>query len=191
MPIDEHDLRQLRRALELAHTAIGRSDPNPRVGCVLADARGRSVGEGTTQRAGEAHAEVVALRAARQAGASLTGGCAWVSLEPCSYHGRTPPCCEALIAAQLARVVVAAIDPNPLVSGAGARLNAALIAADLVDEFLVYLAPRLIGPGRGIADLPPLAQLSQARALRFVSATSCGDDVRLIARPPERERTLD
>ena len=82
MPLDEHDLRHLRRALELAHTAIGRSDPNPRVGCVLADAQGHVIGEGATQRAGEAHAEVMALRAAQTTGADTKGGTAWVSLEP-------------------------------------------------------------------------------------------------------------
>ena len=374
MPLDEHDLRQLRRALELAHTAIGRSDPNPRVGCVLANAQGHAVGEGATQRAGEAHAEVMALRAAQAAGADTTGGTAWVSLEPCSHHGRTPPCCDALITARLARVVVAAIDPNPLVHGGGVeklraagirveiaqgaltdearelnigfvsrmrrqrpwvrlkvassldgrtalsdgrsqwitgmeartdghawrrrasavltgsgtaltdnprldvrlvatdmqplrvlidsqlrvpatsqlfaapgqalvycarvsaaidalrqrgvevieraaadghvelhavlvdlarrgvnelhveggpRLNAALIAADLVDEFLLYVAPKLIGPGRPIAALPELPALDDAPPLRFVSATPCGNDLRLIVRPLDRERTLD
>ena len=375
MPFDEHDTHQLRRAIHLAHDAIGRSDPNPRVGCVLADAQGHVVGEGVTQRAGEAHAEVMALRAAHDSGASLAGGTAWVSLEPCSHHGRTPPCCDALIAAQLARVVVAGTDPNPLVSGtgvqrlraagvqvdvadaalahearelnigffsrmrrqqpwvrvkvaasldgrtaladgrsrwitgdaarndghawrrragavltgsgtvvadnprldvrhaptevqplravidsqlkapavsqifdapgravvycaraagaqvdalrarnvevvecpapdgrvdlravlidlarrgvnelhveAGERLNAALIGADLVDEWLVYVAPRLIGPGRGIASLPPLDELRGAMALRFISVAPYGDDLRIVARPPGRERLLD
>jgi diaminohydroxyphosphoribosylaminopyrimidine deaminase/5-amino-6-(5-phosphoribosylamino)uracil reductase len=375
MPLDEHDLRQLRRALELAHGAIGRSDPNPRVGCVLADAHGRTIGEGATQRAGEAHAEVMALRAAQAAGADAAGGTAWVSLEPCSHHGRTPPCCDALVAARVARVVVAAIDPNPLVRGAGVqrlreaglrvdvadgpfadearelnigffsrmrrgrpwvrlkvaasldartalpdgrsqwitgaeartdghawrrragavltgsgtvladdprldvrlvatdvqplrvvidshlrvsaashvfdgpgtalvycaqapalaadalhrrgvevielgaadgrvdlpavlsnlarrgvnelhveggeRLNAAFFAADLVDELLLYFAPRLVGPGRSIAALPELAQLADAPALRFISAALCGPDLRLVARPPGRERTLE
>lgn len=119
MPIDEHDLHQLQRALELADTAIGRSDPNPRVGCVLADAAGHLIGEGSTQQAGQAHAEVMALRAAQAIGASPRAGTAWVSLEPCSHHGRTPPCCDALIAAGLRRVVVAIVDPNPLVAGAG------------------------------------------------------------------------
>jgi diaminohydroxyphosphoribosylaminopyrimidine deaminase/5-amino-6-(5-phosphoribosylamino)uracil reductase len=375
MAIDENDLHQLRRAIELAHSAIGRSDPNPRVGCVVTDAQGRLIGEGATQRAGDAHAEVMALRAARDAGASTVGGTAWVSLEPCSHHGRTPPCCDALVAAQLARVVIAAIDPNPLVGGAGVqrlraagvqvdvadgalagqarelnigfhsrmrrgrpwvrlkvaasldgrtalddgssqwitgeaaradghawrrragavltgagtvladdprldvrlvatqlqplrvvvdsqlrvppaarifeppgtalvycaraavpsaealrargvevieraspdghvdlhavlsdlaqrgvnelhveggeRLNAALIAADLVDELLLYLAPRLIGPGRSIAALPALTRLADAAALRYVNITPCGDDLRIIVRPPGRERGLD
>jgi diaminohydroxyphosphoribosylaminopyrimidine deaminase/5-amino-6-(5-phosphoribosylamino)uracil reductase len=375
MPLDEHDLRHLRRALELAQSAIGRSDPNPRVGCVLADAQGRVVGEGATQRAGEAHAEVMALRAAQAAGASLDGGTAWVSLEPCSHHGRTPPCCDALVAARLARVVVSAIDPNPLVSGAGVqrlraagirvdvadeaaadaareinigffsrmrrqrpwlrlkvaasldgrtaladgssqwitgdaargdghawrrragavltgsgtvladdprldvrlvptqvqplrvvvdsqlrvpaisrvfdppgsalvycaraprpqadalrqrgveviectapngqvdlpgvlsdlarrgvnelhveggeRLNGALISADLVDEYLIYLAPKLLGPGRSMATLPALGRLGEAPSLRFVDIAACGEDLRIVARPPQRERSLD
>src|SRR5262245_34429570 len=126
MPIDDHDLQQLHRALELARTAIGRSDPNPRVGCVLADADGRPIGEGATQGAGQAHAEVMALRAAQASGAALSGGTAWVSLEPCSHHGRTPPCVDALIEAGARRVVAATIDPNPLVAGAGLqRLRAA------------------------------------------------------------------
>ena len=374
MPLDEIDLRQLGRALEIAHTAIGRSDPNPRVGCVLADAQGRVVGEGATQRAGEAHAEVMALRAAQAAGAVSSGGTAWVSLEPCSHHGRTPPCCDALIAAGLARVVMATIDPNHLVRGTGAqrlrdagirvdvadgpiadaarelnigffsrmrrqrpwvrlkvassldgrtalvdgrsrwitgidartdghawrrragavltgsgtaltdnprldvrlvatevqplrvlidshlrvpatsqlfdapgsalvfcadpahsadalrargvevierpdhagqvdlravlvdlaqrginelhveagpRLNAALIEADLVDEFLLYVAPIFIGPGQPIAALHQMTGRDAVRSLRFISATPCGDDLRIIARPPGRERTLD
>ncbi len=375
MPLDEHDLRQLRRALELAHSAIGHSEPNPRVGCVLADARGRIIGEGATQRAGEAHAEVMALRAAQAAGADATGGTAWVSLEPCSHHGRTPPCCDALVAARVARVVVASIDPNPLVRGAGVqrlrdaglrvdvaegpiaaearelnigffsrmrrgrpwvrlkiaasldgrtalpdgrsqwitgseartdahawrrragavltgsgtvladdprrdvrlvatemqplrvvidsrlrvpaasrvfdepgtallycaqapapaadalhrrgveviarpaadgrvdlhavlsdlaqrgvnelhveggeRLNGTFFAADLVDELLLYLAPRLVGPGRSIAELPVLAQLADAPALGFISAVRCGADLRIVARPPGRERAFD
>ncbi len=132
MPIDEQDLRHLQRALELAHTAIGRSDPNPRVGCVLADAAGRPIGEGATQRAGQAHAEVMALHDAQATGASPRGGTAWVSLEPCSHQGRTPPCCDALIAAGLRRIVVATIDPNPMVAGTGLqRLRDAGIAVEV------------------------------------------------------------
>ena len=144
MPLDEQDLRKLRRALELAHEAVGRSDPNPRVGCVLADARARVVGEGATQRTGDAHAEVVALQAAQAAGASLDGGTAWVTLEPCSHHGRTPPCVDALVAARLARVVVGAIDPNPLVAGAGIqRLRDAGVVVDVADGELARQAREL------------------------------------------------
>jgi len=374
MALDEQDDTALRRALELARAAIGRSEPNPRVGCVLADAQGHIVGEGATLRAGQAHAEVAALQAATRAGADLRGGTGWVTLEPCSHHGRTPPCCDALIGAGLRRVVVAMIDPNPLVCGAGlqrlrdagidvvlvegdvaqqarelnigfasrmrrarpwvrvklaasldgrtaladgrsqwitgpaarrdghrwrqragavltgvgtvladnprldvrevttevqplrvvldsrlrapttarifdppgsvlvycaqgpvdaaaalrrrgvevvecggadgavdldaalrdlaarginelhveggARLNAALLAADRVDEWLVYLAPRLLGPGLGMVATPALAELAAAPALRFESIERCGDDLRLLARPPGRAESL-
>lgn len=134
MAIDERDLHQLQRALDLAETAVGRSDPNPRVGCVLHDAGGRLAGEGATQPAGDAHAELVALRQATANGADLRRGTAWVTLEPCSHHGRTPPCCDALIAARLARVVVATIDPNPQVAGAGVRrLREAGLTVELAD----------------------------------------------------------
>ncbi|MFM1856555.1 MAG: hypothetical protein RLZ83_1864, partial [Pseudomonadota bacterium] len=86
------------RALELAASAIGLTEPNPRVGCVITAADGRRVlGEGHTQQAGGPHAEVMALRAAQAAGHDVRGATAWVTLEPCAHHGRTPPCCDALI----------------------------------------------------------------------------------------------
>ncbi|NIC41558.1 bifunctional diaminohydroxyphosphoribosylaminopyrimidine deaminase/5-amino-6-(5-phosphoribosylamino)uracil reductase RibD [Aquabacterium sp. A08] len=117
----------------LAAQAIGLSDPNPRVACRLVTRNGQ-VFEGHTQAAGGAHAEVVALRAAQASGADLRGATALVTLEPCSHHGRTPPCCDALIAAQVGRVVVALPDPNPLVGGQGlARLRAAGIDVHLLD----------------------------------------------------------
>ncbi len=112
----------MARALELA--ALGRrsTQPNPRVGCVIAQGE-RIIGEGWHQRAGEPHAEVFALR---QAGAAARGATAFVTLEPCNHHGRTPPCSEALIAAGVARVIYACGDPNPRVDGSGAaRLRAA------------------------------------------------------------------
>jgi diaminohydroxyphosphoribosylaminopyrimidine deaminase / 5-amino-6-(5-phosphoribosylamino)uracil reductase len=108
--------RYMRRALELAAHGLNSVDPNPRVGCVLVR-DGQIVGEGWHERAGEAHAEVLALRAA---GAAAQGATAYVSLEPCAHQGRTPPCVAALIAARVARVVFAIGDPNPLVNGAGA-----------------------------------------------------------------------
>jgi diaminohydroxyphosphoribosylaminopyrimidine deaminase/5-amino-6-(5-phosphoribosylamino)uracil reductase len=120
-------------ALALAAEAIGLCDPNPRVGCVLVAPDGRVIGSGHTQAAGDAHAEVMALRAAQAAGERTAGATAFVTLEPCSHHGRTPPCCDALIAAGLARVVVALEDPNPLVAGRGiTRLRAAGIAVEVV-----------------------------------------------------------
>lgn len=122
----------MRRALDLATRAIGLSDPNPRVGCVIVDAGGRPLGEGHTQQAGGAHAEVMALRDAISRGEDVRGATAYVTLEPCSHQGRTPPCAEALVRAQLGRVVVAIEDPNPLVAGAGIeRLRSQGIAVDV------------------------------------------------------------
>jgi diaminohydroxyphosphoribosylaminopyrimidine deaminase/5-amino-6-(5-phosphoribosylamino)uracil reductase len=123
----DFDRHAMQRALILAARGLESTDPNPRVGCVIAQ-RGRIIGEGWHERAGEAHAEVVALRAA---GAQATGASVYVSLEPCSHAGRTPPCTDALIQARVARVVYAVADPNPLVNGQGA---AALAAAGVVVE---------------------------------------------------------
>lgn len=116
----DHEL--MRQALDLAWHGRFSTSPNPRVGCVLAHG-GQIVGQGFHLRAGEAHAEVNALR---QAGAAARGATAYVTLEPCAHHGRTPPCAQALIDAGVARVVAAMRDPNPLVSGKGlAMLQAA------------------------------------------------------------------
>jgi len=122
----------MRAALELARRAIGNSEPNPRVGCVIVAADGtRVLGEGHTQPAGQAHAEIMALRDAAARGEDVRGATAWVTLEPCAHHGRTGPCCDALIAAGIGRVVASLADPNPLVAGQGfARLRAAGIAVE-------------------------------------------------------------
>ena len=121
----------MREALALAAHAVGLSDPNPRVGCVIVGADGRLAGRGHTQEAGGAHAEVMALRDAAARGIEVRGATVYVTLEPCSHHGRTPPCADALVAAGVARVVIALRDPNPLVSGRGAaRLDAAGIAVE-------------------------------------------------------------
>ena len=132
MRLSDADQALLLRAVALAEQSIGLSDPNPRVGCVLHTAGGQLAGEGFTQQAGGPHAEVMALRAAAAQGAPLAGGTAWVSLEPCAHHGRTPPCADALIAAGLSRVVVALGDPYPQVAGRGVqRLQAAGITVDV------------------------------------------------------------
>lgn len=128
------DDARLDRAGALAEQSIGISDPNPRVGCVIGRTEGGILGEGFTQAAGSAHAEVMALADARTRGADPRGATAWVTLEPCSHHGRTPPCCDALIAAGIARVVVACTDPNPSVHGQGiARLRQAGVEVVLAD----------------------------------------------------------
>ncbi|MCU1719805.1 bifunctional diaminohydroxyphosphoribosylaminopyrimidine deaminase/5-amino-6-(5-phosphoribosylamino)uracil reductase RibD [Pseudomonas sp. 5P_5.1_Bac1] len=111
------DAHYMARALELARKGLYSTHPNPRVGCVIVR-DGEVVGEGWHVRAGEPHAEVHALR---QAGELARGACAYVTLEPCSHHGRTPPCAEALVKAGVARVVAAMQDPNPQVAGNGLK----------------------------------------------------------------------
>jgi diaminohydroxyphosphoribosylaminopyrimidine deaminase / 5-amino-6-(5-phosphoribosylamino)uracil reductase len=112
--------------LALAEQAIGLSDPNPRVGCLIVSADGATVlGRGHTQAAGGPHAEVMALRDAHARGADVHGATVYVTLEPCAHHGRTPPCCDALVAAGVGRVEIAVGDPNPLVNGQGAARIAA------------------------------------------------------------------
>lgn len=113
--MNDHD--HMRRALELAAQGLGRTRPNPVVGCVIVR-NGEVVGEGFHRRAGLPHAEVEALNVA---GERARGATAYVNLEPCAHHGRTPPCADALIAAGIARVVVGVFDPNPRVSGEGIR----------------------------------------------------------------------
>jgi len=148
MSLTDLDHRQLHRTLELAERAISLSEPNPRVGCVLHDAQGQLAGEGFTQQAGGPHAEVSALRDAATRGTSVRGGTAWVSLEPCAHHGRTPPCCDALIAAGISRVVVATSDPFPGVAGRGiARLRAAGVQVVLAEPGPIIDAARELNMG--------------------------------------------
>ncbi len=125
--LTKEDSRWMALALQLAERGLYTTSPNPRVGCVLVK-EGKLLGEGWHERAGAPHAEVHALRGA---GAAARGAAAYVTLEPCSHHGRTPPCADALIAAGVARVVIAMQDPNPLVAGQGiARLSAAGIEVE-------------------------------------------------------------
>ena len=115
---DDH--RWMARALQLAEQGLYTTNPNPRVGCVIVK-DGELIGEGAHLKAGEPHAEVHALR---MAGEQARGATAYVTLEPCSHHGKTPPCAEALVKAGVGRVVAAMQDPNPLVAGRGlARLQ--------------------------------------------------------------------
>ena len=121
------DREHMAEALRLAEKGLFTATPNPRVGCVIVR-DGQAVGAGWHEKAGGPHAEVLALRAA---GARTRGAPAYVTLEPCSHHGRTPPCVDALIEAGIARVVAAMQDPNPSVAGSGyARLRAAGIEVE-------------------------------------------------------------
>lgn len=131
----QHDDRLLHRALDLARNAAAFASPNPTVGCVLADSSGTILGEGAHLYSDRDHAEIAALRQAAALGRSVEGATAYVSLEPCSTYGRTGPCADALIAAGIARCVVATADPNPDVHGNGlARLRAAGIDVCLADS---------------------------------------------------------
>ncbi len=127
---DSADTAGMRRALALAESVLYRTSPNPRVGCVIVQG-GRVVAEGATEPAGQRHAEIVALDAARAQGLDVRGATVYVTLEPCAHFGRTPPCADALVAAGVGRVVAAARDPNPRVDGGGlARLAAAGIRTE-------------------------------------------------------------
>jgi diaminohydroxyphosphoribosylaminopyrimidine deaminase/5-amino-6-(5-phosphoribosylamino)uracil reductase len=136
-----HDHRCMAEALRLAERGRLTADPNPAVGCVIAR-EGDIVGRGFHRAAGEAHAEVHALR---EAGARARGACAYVTLEPCAHHGRTPPCTRALIDAGVTEVVAAMVDPFPANSGKG--LEALSRAGIQVRSGLMETAARALNPG--------------------------------------------
>src|SRR5260370_25970195 len=144
------DEQHMRRALDLARAGVGLVSPNPAVGAVVVDSSGREVGTGTHTYDGIKHAEVLALE---QAGPQARGGTLYLNLEPCSHHGRTGPCADAVIAAGIRRVGAAMADPNPLASGKGfAKLRAAGItvetgllqaeARNLNESFAKYILTR-------------------------------------------------
>ncbi len=135
------DARHMARALKLAARGLGTTDPNPRVGCVIVR-DGVVIGEGFHAHAGGPHAEVAAVAAA---GGDVRDATVYVTLEPCSHHGRTPPCADALVSAGVRRVVYACHDPNPRVSGSGA---ARLVAAGVeVTGAVLEAAARALNPG--------------------------------------------
>jgi diaminohydroxyphosphoribosylaminopyrimidine deaminase/5-amino-6-(5-phosphoribosylamino)uracil reductase len=139
--MDRHDTEYMQRALRLAERGLYTTDPNPRVGCVIVK-DDSIVGEGWHQRAGEPHAEILALQ---QAGEQAAGASVYVTLEPCSHFGKTPPCADALVNAGVARVVAAMQDPNPAVAGSGfKRLRQHDIA---VESGVLEQAARAINPG--------------------------------------------
>jgi len=131
------DRQLMQRAARLALRGHGGAEPNPMVGCAIADDRGRVIGEGFHRRCGEAHAERAALDDLRRRGfepAAARGSTLFVTLEPCAGSGRTPPCCDAIIASGVARVVMARRDPHEKGSGGADRLLAAGIAVELLPE---------------------------------------------------------
>ncbi len=175
------DLHHMRAALALARRGLGNAWPNPAVGCVLVR-HGQVIGRGWTQPGGRPHAETEAIR---RAGAKARGATAYVTLEPCSHHGRTPPCCDALEAAGVARVVMAMRDPDPRVNGRGLeRLRAAGI---LVEEGLLAAEARALNAGffRRIEAGLPIVTLKLASTLDGRIATASGES-RWITGPTAR-----
>jgi len=164
-------LKFMRRAITLARKGVGKTSPNPAVGAVIVH-DGAVVGEGWHRRAGTPHAEVHALH---QAGELARGSDVYVTLEPCSHFGRTPPCADALVAAGVARVYVGMVDPNPLVSGRGIeRLRTAGI--EVTSGLLQEECRRLNEPFiKHVTSGRPLVVLKSAMTLDGRTATGCGD----------------
>jgi len=163
----------MARAIQLARLGLYTTDPNPRVGCVLAQ-NGKVVGEGWHRKAGEPHAERIALQNAGDAAKNAT---AYVTLEPCSHHGRTPPCADGLIEAGVSRVVVSMVDPNPLVAGQGmARLRDAGIAAK---TGLLQSAAEQLNPGfiRRMQTGRPYVRCKLAMSMDGRTAMAGGESV--------------
>lgn len=180
----------MREALDLATRAIGLSEPNPRVGCVLVAPDGRVIGRGHTQQAGGAHAEVMALRDADAAGETLLGATAIVTLEPCAHHGRTPPCCDALIAAGIGRVVYALDDPFPRVAGRGAaHLRAAGIDVQVLPAGDLQTAARELNIGffSRIERGRPWVRMKIAASLDGRSALDNGISQWITGEPARRD----
>ena len=166
------DARWMRVALALAARGLGRTWPNPAVGCVIVSSAGRIVGQGWTQPGGRPHAEAKALA---MAGAAAEGATAYVTLEPCSHHGETPPCAEALIAAKVARVAVACGDPDARVSGRGLSM---LRAADIeITEGVLRDEAEYLNAGflRRVREGLPLVTLKLATTLDGRIATGTGE----------------
>ncbi|MCU7813284.1 MAG: bifunctional diaminohydroxyphosphoribosylaminopyrimidine deaminase/5-amino-6-(5-phosphoribosylamino)uracil reductase RibD [Candidatus Thiodiazotropha sp. (ex Notomyrtea botanica)] len=167
----DSDHRHMARAIRLARKGRYTTHPNPRVGCVLVKS-GKVVGEGYHRRAGEPHAERNALAAA---GAEAKGATAYVTLEPCCHHGRTPPCTEALIEAGVKRVVAAMLDPNPLVAGQGlTQLNAAGIE---VVEGVMQAQAEALNPGfiKRMRKRMPFVRCKLAMSLDGRTAMASGE----------------
>jgi len=177
------DLLHMRAALALARRGLGNAWPNPAVGCVLVK-EGRVIGRGWTQPGGRPHAETEALR---RAGDAARGATAYVTLEPCSHYGRTPPCCEALAGAGIARVVMAMRDPDPRVNGRGlAMLRGAGI---VVEEGLLEAEAHALNAGffRRIQAGMPVVTLKLASTLDGRIATASGESRWITGQAARRE----
>ena len=168
------DARFMARALALGRRGLGRTAPNPAVGCVIVSAGGEIIGEGWHHQAGKPHAEVEAIRSMAP-GVSAQGATAFVTLEPCNHTGRTAPCSEALIAAGVARVVISVRDPNPGVGGGGVeRLRTA--GVDVIVGLLEGDGTRLLaGWASFITRGRPLVTLKVGTSLDGRIATQTGD----------------
>lgn len=177
------DLLHMRAALALARRGLGNAWPNPAVGCVLVK-DGRVIGRGWTQPGGRPHAETEALR---RAGDAARGATAYVTLEPCSHHGRTPPCCEALAEAGIARVVMAMRDPDPRVNGRGLTMLRG--AGIVVEEGLLEAEARALNAGffRRIQAGMPLVTLKLASTLDGRIATASGESRWITGEAARRE----
>ena len=177
MPVNKQftqaDHRYMARAIRLARLGLYTTDPNPRVGCVLVQ-NGKVVGEGWHRKTGELHAERIALRHAGNAAKDAT---AYVTLEPCSHHGRTPPCADGLIEAGVSRVVAAMVDPNPLVAGQGmSRLHDAGVDTEtgLLQSETEQLNPGFI---RRMQTGRPYVRCKLAMSLDGRTAMASGESV--------------
>jgi len=171
MNLSPQDHHHMAHALILAERGRYSTDPNPRVGCVLVK-DGEVIGEGWHKRAGEAHAEINALAAA---GEQARGATAYVTLEPCSHHGKTPPCTDALIGAGVSRVIAAMEDPNPRVAGSGlAQLRAAGIETH---AGLLQAAAAALNPGHvsRMSHGRPYVRLKLAMSLDGRTAMASGE----------------
>ncbi len=182
MAADFHQ-QMMRRALTLARKGVGKTSPNPAVGCVIVR-EGQIVGEGWHRQAGTPHAEVHALR---QAGERAHGATVYVTLEPCSHHGRTPPCAEALIAARVGQVFVGMVDPNPLVSGRGVKalqVAGITVTVGVCEPECCQLNEPFI---KQMVTGRPFVLLKMAATLDGWSATQSGDSKWITSQP---SRTL-
>lgn len=183
---NDDDHRYMARALRLAERGLYTTDPNPRVGCVLVK-DGRVVGEGWHRKAGEPHAERIALAAA---GDAARGATAYVTLEPCSHHGLTPPCADGLIEAGVARVVAAMTDPNPQVAGDGLqRLRDAGIE---VDAGLLEADAMALNPGfvKRMTSGVPLVRCKLAMSLDGRTAMASGESKWITGEDARRDVQL-